>query len=219
MKPDYQTAAIKAIETLIKYGVSSAPVDPLPILKKMSGVIVVSFEAFSKENNTERKCVMSMLGEKNQDAITVVNIIDNKKQYLVAYNQMLSVNLCYRALARELGHIVLGHDGTKPEDVRNEEAIAFAHHLLCPRPLIHTIQAIGLKLTTELFGNITGCYDYCMSCIRKQPAVEVPEELNQLVRDQFMPYVMNLFEYQRYASRKDTSGIADLGAFMDGYKE
>ena len=219
MIPDYQTAAIKATETLIKYGINSAPVDPLPILKRLASVIVMSFETFSRENNIERKCVMSMLGEKNQDAITIVNIVDNKKQYLVAYNQMLSVNLCYRALARELGHIVLGHDGTKPEEVRNEEAIAFAHHLLCPRPLIHTIQATGMKITTEMFGNITGCYDYCLSCMRKQPSVEVPAELNRIVRDNFMPYVMNLFEYQRYASRKDTSALVDFGSYMDGYAE
>lgn len=219
MTPDYQTAAIKATETLIKFGISSAPVDPLPILKRLPGVIVVSFETFSKESNTERKCVMSMLGEKNQDAITVVNIIDDKKQYLVAYNQMLSMNLCYRALARELGHIILGHDGTKPEDVRNEEAKAFAHHLLCPRAMIHSIQATGLRITTEMLGNITGCYDHCLTCMRKQPAVEVPAELNRLVHDQFMPYILNLFEYQRYASRKDGSATVDFGTYMDNYIE
>jgi Zn-dependent peptidase ImmA (M78 family) len=35
-----------------------------------------------------------------------------------------------KALARELGHIVLGHDGTRPEDVRNQEAECFAKVLL-----------------------------------------------------------------------------------------
>lgn len=219
MTPDYQKAATKALEILIKYNITSAPVDPMPILKQLPGVIVMSYEAFSKENNTDRNCVLSMVGEKNQDAITIVNIAEDKKHYLVAYNKMLSFNLFQRALARELGHIVLGHDGTKPENVRNEEAKAFANHLLCPRPLIYSIKQTGIKITTELLGNITGCYDYCLSCMRKLPAVETPVELNRMVRDQFMPYILNLFEYQNYARHTDVSAIADFGSYMDGYKE
>lgn len=219
MMPDIQNAAIKATETLIKFNVTTAPVAPLPILKAMPGVLVMSFESISQECNTDRRCVISMLGEKNQDAYTVVNIVDGKPQYLVMYNQMLSVNLFQRALARELGHIVLGHDGTKPEDVRNAEAKAFAHHLICPRPLIHAIQATGIRFTKELLGNVTGCYDYCLSCMRKQKPVTVPAELNRLVRDQFLPYVMNFFEFQRYATLKDNSAIADFGSYMEGYEE
>ena len=219
MTPDYQLAAIKATETLIKYNVKTAPVAPLPILKSMPGVLCMSFESVSKETEADRKCILSMLGEKNQDAYTIVNIVDGKKQYLVVYNKMLSINLFQRALARELGHIVLSHDGSKPEEVRNEEAKAFANHLLCPRPLINLIKSTGIKFTKELLGNITGCYDYCLSCMRKLPYVEVPAELNRLVRDQFTPYVLNLFEFQRYAEKKDTSAIADFGTYMEGYEE
>ena len=219
MTPDYTSAAIKATETLIKYQVKTAPVDPLRILKSMPGVLCMSFETVSKEIEADRRCVLSMLGEKNQDAYTIVNLVDGKKQYLVTYNKMLSVNLFQRAAARELGHIVLGHDGSKPEDVRNEEAKAFANHLLCPRPLIHLIEATGIKITKELLGNITGCYDLCLSCMRKLPAVQVPADLNRLVRDQFMPYVMNLFEFQRYATIKDISAVADFGSYMEGYVE
>lgn len=219
MTPDYQTAAIKATETLIKNNVTSAPVDPLPILKKMPNVLVMSFESVSKEINQDRRCVMSILGERNQDAYTVVNLVDGKKQYLVMYNKMLSTNIFQRALARELGHIVLGHDGTKPEEIRNEEAKCFANHLICPRPLIHAIQAANIRITTELLGNISGCYDYCLSCMRKLPPVSVPVELNQLVRDQFLPYVLNLFEFQRYATQKDNSAVADFGSYMEEYEE
>ena len=55
--------------------------------------------------------------------------------------------------------------------------------------------------------------------MRKLPAVNVPAELNRLVRDQFFPYVMNLFEFQRYATIKDISAVADFGSYMDGYQE
>ena len=99
MTPDLQTAAIKATETLIRHQVTTAPVDPLRILKELPGVLVMSFESVSKEINQDRKCVLSMLGEKNQDAVTIVNLVDGKKQYLVTYNKMLSVNIFQRALA------------------------------------------------------------------------------------------------------------------------
>ena len=219
MTPDYQTAAIKATETLIRYNIGTAPVDPLPILKKVPGVIVLSFEEMSQKINVDRKKILDTIGCDNQDAVTTVFIDEGNLKYVVAYNRILSTGFIGRALARELGHILLGHDGSRPEEVRNEEAKCFAHHLLCPRPLIHLLQATGIRLTTEALGNITGFYDHCLSCIRKQPSVEVPAELNKKVSEQFMPYVMNLFEYQRYASLKDGSALADLGSYMDNYIE
>lgn len=219
MTPDYERAAIKATETLIKHQIGTAPVDPLPLLKTTPGVLVFTFEEVSNQTNVDRKDILNSLGCKNQDAVTTVFIDEGQPKYVVTYNRLLSSGIVSRALARELGHIILGHDGSKPEDVRNEEAKAFAHHLLCPRPLIHAIQATGIKLTVETLGNVTGFYDYCVSCIRKQPSVKVPAELNRLVRDQFMPYVLNLFEYQQYASLKDGSALVDLGAYMNDYEE
>ena len=173
----------------------------------------------SKKTNIDRKQILDTFGCSNQDAVTTVFVDGDELKYVVAYNRMLSTGIIGRALARELGHILLGHDGSRPEEVRNEEAKCFAHHLLCPRPLIHLIQATNIRLTVEMLGNVTGFYDHCVSCIRKQPAVKVPPELNNLVSRQFMPYVLNLFDYQRYASLHDGSALADLGAYMDYYEE
>jgi len=219
MTPDYEKAAIKATETLIQYNISTAPIDPLPLLKKTPGVLVFTFKEMSDRTNIDRKDILNQLGCNNQDAVTTVFLAGGKQKYVVTYNQLLSTGIISRALARELGHIVLGHDGTRPEDVRQEEAKCFAHHLLCPRPLIHLIEATGLRMTTEIIANVTGFYDYCLSCIRKQPSVRVPAELNRKVRDQFMPYIMNLIDYQRYASLRDGSALADLGHYMEGYEE
>ena len=219
MKPDYEKAAVKATETLILYKIGTAPVDPLPILKRTPGVLVLSFEEMSQQTNIDRREILDTLGCKNQDAITSVFIDGDQLRYVVGYNRLLSAGMINRALARELGHIILRHDGSRPEEVRNEESKAFAHHLLCPRPLIHSLQATGIRLTVEMLGNITGFYDYCLSCIRKQPSVYVPAGLNRQVAEQFRPYVLNLFEYQRYASLKDGSALADLGQYMEGYEE
>lgn len=218
MTPDYERAALAAAETLIKYNVSSAPVAPLPILKKIPGVLVVSYESMANDVGTDRSCVLTMFGN-SQDAFTSVNFKNGKPQYLVTYNARLSANLFQRALARELGHIILGHDGSRPEDVRNEEARCFANHLLTPRPLINAIRSAGFPITMECVGNLTGCYDYCLSCMRQIPATHVPSDLNRTVRDQFMSYFVNYFEYHRSVSGTDGSALADFGTYMDGYTE
>jgi hypothetical protein len=219
MQPDYERAATAAAETLIKYEINAVPVEPLAILESIPGVRVVSYQMMSNDAAQDRDCIMSMFGEKNLDSFTTVKMNDGHPQYLVTYNKRLSSYLFHRALARELGHIILGHDGTLPEDVRNEEAKCFAHHLLVPRALIHLIKAAGMKLTTEVLGNLTGCNDYCLSCMRKIPAVHVNPELNAQVRDQFKDYFFNFFEFQRLAALKDGSALADLGTYMDGYEE
>ena len=219
MTPDYLKAATAATETLIKYNVTATPVSPLSILEKIPGVLVVSYESLSNEVDQDRSCVISLFHEMNQDAFTTVIMKDGKPQYIVTYNQRLPVYILHRALARELGHIVLGHVGDLPEDVRNEEAKCFTHHLLTPRALIHAIQATGLRFTTEVLGNLTGCNDFCMNCMRRLPAVSVPAELNRAVREQMMPYILNYFYFQRYATHKDGSPLADLGSYMDGYEE
>lgn len=219
MTPDYQLAAIKATEILIKHEISAAPIDPLPILKRTPGVLVMTFEEVSNKSNIERKDVLNMFGCENQDAVTTLYINNEKVTYVVAYNKMLPSRIIDRALARELGHIVLGHDGTKPEAVRQEEAKCFAHHLLCPRPLIFLLMNTKVRLTVEAVGHITGFYDHCLSCIRKQPPVHVPAELNRKVRDLFTPYVINLFEYLKYAALRDGSALADFGNYLEEYEE
>lgn len=219
MTPDYTKAAIKAMETLIQYNIGTAPIDPLPILKQIPGVLVMTFQEMSDQTHIDRNEILVKLGCENQDALTTVFVNGSDLKYVVTYNRLLSEGIINRALARELGHIVLGHDGTRLEQVRNDEARCFAHHLLCPRPLIHTLQEKGIRLTVETLGNITGFYDYCLSCIRKQPSVKVPAELNRKVKEQFLPYINNLFEYLRYASTQDDSALADLGLYMEGYEE
>lgn len=219
MTPDYEKAATKATETLIKFGVSTTPIDPLPMLKKTPNVYVMTFAEMSEKTSIDRCDIIRSLGQQNQDAITTVFNEGGERTYIVSYNMLLPAKYVDRALARELGHIILGHDGSRPEDVRNAEAKCFAHHLLCPRPLIHTLQATGIRFTVDMFGSITGCYDYCLSCMRKLPAVHVPAELNRKVRDQLLPYIMNLFDFLRYASLRDGSALADLGNYMDGYEE
>ena len=218
MNPNYEAASVKALETIVKYGISSAPILPLPILKKMPGVLVVSFTEMSQSSGIERKNLVTMFGNENQDAITSVHNKNGKLVYLVTYNQRLPIYMIQRSLAREMGHIVLGHDGSLPEDIRYAEALCFANHLLCPRPLVQAVKESGVRFSVEVLGNMTGCYERCLQSMRKLPAVKTPSELNRKVREQFADYLENYLDYLTFV-REDDSPIADFGTFMDGYTE
>ena len=219
MTPDYDRAATAAAEILIKYGINTAPVDPIPIFKKADGFNVVTFTEMSNMIGMDRNSIISAFSAENHDAVSSVYMKEGKPHYLVAYNMRLPQYIVQRALAREMGHIVLGHDGTRPEYVRNAEALCFAHHLLCPRALIHAIQAAGMKITVEVLGNTTGCYERCLIGMRKTPATHVPADLNRQIREQFADYISDFLDFQSYLSLDDDSMIANFGTFMDGYEE
>lgn len=219
MIPDYDLAAISAYETLIKHNISSAPIIPLPIFKSSPGVLVLSFTELSEKLGVDRNNLITVCGEENQDAVTSIHIENGKLRYLVTYNQRLPLYLIQRALARELGHIILGHDGSRTEEVRHEEAMCFAHHLLCPRPLLYAIQQAGVSITAEILGNVTGCYERCLIGMRKTPGTNVPAELNRKVKEQFKDYIENFLNFRKILLRDDTSAIADFGTFMEGYCE
>ena len=217
MTADFQRAAKIAMETLIKYHIDSAPVIPLPIFKKTPGVLVLSFAEMSDQTDIDRNSLVAMFGG-NQDAATF-RMTEGNLKYIVAYNQRLPFYLLQRSLSRELGHIMLGHDGSRPVEVRTAEAYCFAHHLLCPRPLIHAIQQSGIRLTVEVLGNITGCYERCLAGIRREPGVYLPPDLNRAVRDQFSEYIRNFLDFQPYIANDDQTAIADFGQYMDNYGE
>ena len=219
MKPDFETAAMKAMETLVNHRVSFAPVDPLPILKTTPGVLVLSFAEFAESLGVNRADVVTLFGSANQDAVTTVRKMNGKLRYIVTYNQRLPFYMLQRALARELGHIILEHDGSRPEDVRIAEAVCFAQHFLCPRPVIRAIQEAGIPVTVEVVGNISGCYERCLAGMRKTPATHVPPALNRAVRSQFADYIENYVAFQSILKSEDESMLANFGTFMDGYQE
>ena len=219
MTPDFDRAATAAAEILIKYGICTAPVDPIPIFKKAENFNVITFTEMSRMVGVDRHDLLSAFDSENHDAVSSVYLKNGHLHYLVAYNMRLPQYLVQRALAREMGHIVLGHDGSRPQEVRNAEATCFAHHLLCPRALIHAIQESGTKITTEVLGNTTGCYERCLIGMRREPATHVPPELNRKVKSLFSDYLDEFLDFQQYLSQEDDSMIANFGTYMDGYEE
>lgn len=219
MNPDYDYAATMAYQLLIDNKIAFAPIVSMPILKAMPGTLVLSFTEMADQTGLDRKDIVTMYGAENQDAVTLVREVKGKLRYFVAYNQRLPFYMLQRSLARELGHIVLSHDGSKPLDVRMEEALVFSRHLLCPRPLIKSLQDAGISLTVEVLGNVTGCYGRCLAGMRRTPGARVPAEMNRKVREQFSDFINNYLDYHAIMPNEDDSPIADFGSFMDNYEE
>ena len=218
MTPDYDRAATAAAQTLMKYVVKATPVSPLPILKRIDNVIVQSFTEMSDAVGMDRKDLVPMFG-RNRDAISSLHTKDGRQIYVVAYNGMLPFNMVQRALARDLGHIVLKHRNNTPENAA--EADCFAYHFLCPRALIRFMQVTNVRITTDLLANLTGMFDQSLIAMRRIPETHVPANLNKFIRSQLMPFMLNFFDYYQYehALIRDGSALADMGTFMGGYLE
>lgn len=217
--PDYEMAAIRAAEILVKLKICAAPVLPLQILNTMPGVLVRSFTEFADDLGMDRKELVSKYGSESQDAITFTRTVGGRLLHIVAYNQRMPFYMLQLSLAREMAFIVLGTNSERHDEARMAEALCFTRHLLCPRPLIRSMMDAGLSLTVESVGSLTGCYGRCLAGIRETPGTHVAAGLNRMIRKQFTSFVDNLVEYETAVPRQDDSPVADFGTFMEGYEE
>lgn len=120
MTPNLDRAARTAADISRR---SAVPADPLRVLQSLPNVLIIAF--FSSDG------VLS-----GHDSLTLVERKGEHLHYIVLYNSSLPEYQLRRALARELGHVALRHDGSSPEYIWSEEADCFAFHFLCPRPVI-----------------------------------------------------------------------------------
>ena len=218
--PDYETAAVSAMRILIDNHITETPVNPLPILLQYPDVRVMPFTQMASRAGVERDDLVPLFGG-NQDAATFHLGMDIPGvRYVVVYNMRLPFEIIWRGIARELGHIVLGHDGaTRTASARLSEAMCFAHHLISPRPVIRMMQESGMPLTMSALANTTGCSDECVEDMRLIPGVHVPPELNRQVRDLFSRGINEYIRFHVSSPMLDKSPLIDLGTYMDYYEE
>ena len=220
MQPNYKAAAAAAMNILIENNITVTPIDSLSILLSRPGVRVMTFSEMATETGTDRDDLVPLFG-KNQDAVTFklpqpIDGID----YVVVYNRFLLMDVVSRGIARELGHIIMGHDGqTRPAEVRKAEALCFAHHLLSPRPIISLLQDAGLRITLDILAETTGCSSDCVEGLQAIPGVHVSKEINQQVRKQFEKEILEYVRFRSASHKKDTSPEIDFGSFMDNYED
>ena len=218
--PNLDRAAAAAMQLLIDNSITETPINPSPILLNYPGVRVLPYTKMASDAGMDRKDLVPIFG--NQDAATFrLNMpgLDDVK-YVVVYNMRLPFEIIWRGIARELGHIVLDHDGvTRPQSVRMAEAVCFAHHLISPRPVLRLLQAEGVPITMNVLANTTGCSDACVDEMQTIPGVHVSAELNAKVRDLFAPHIMEFIDFYRSSQKQDKSPLVDFGTFMDNYIE
>ena len=220
MKPDFDRAAIAAMNILIEHNITETPIVTMPIIKNYPGVRVMSFTHMADVAGVERGDLVPVFGA-NQDAVTfkLGMSIDDVK-YVVIYNMRLPHEIICRGLARELGHIVLGHDGvTRPQEVRLAEAMCFAHHLLSPRPIIRMIQESPMPLTLNAMTNTVGCSEECVEDMQGIPGAHVQPELNRQVRELFARGISEYIRFHLASPKQDHSPLVDLGTYMENYEE
>lgn len=219
MMPDYDRAAIAAMQLLIDRKITETPIDPLPILKNYPGVRVMSFSRMADEAGIDREDLIPMVG-KCMDACTFKLDMHMKDvEYVVVYNMRLPFEIVWRGVARELGHIVLGHDGSRTIEARMAEAMCFSHHLLSPRPILRMIQDAGVPFTLDVLANTTGCIDECVHDMQSIPATHVPSVMNRQVKEQFSRGINEYLRFYAASPKKDQSPLLNFGTFMDGYEE
>ena len=220
MVPNYDLAATKAMEILIDQHITETPIPSMPILLNYPHVRIMSFASMADQTEIERADLIPMFGW-NQDAVTFrLDMGLDDVKYVVIYNMKLPHEDIRRSIARELGHIVLGHDGqTRPMDVRMAEALCFAHHLLTPRPIIHMIRASGMPLTLNVLAHTTGCSGDCVDEMQTIPGAHVDPDLNCRVRDLFAPHIGEYIRFHQAAPKLDRSPVIDFGTYMDNYIE
>ena len=128
MEPDYKKAAQVASGILSDCGINSASADPLTVLDSLPNVKTISYDSSAG---------VTLPGD-NQDALTLVDRINGKLKYIILYNLAIPAYRLRRALARELAHVALHHDGKTPEEIWSEESDCFAYHFVAhsdPRPV------------------------------------------------------------------------------------
>jgi len=122
MEPNYERASSLALDVATRFGFVSSSGDLLRILHELPGVFVVSMD------------MNPAPGKESWDAFTCVREKAGALQYIIMYNSSLLPFTLRHVLARELGHVVLEHDGLAPEDIWMQESDCFAYHLLAFRP-------------------------------------------------------------------------------------
>lgn len=217
--PDYDRAATAAMQLLVDRKNPETPVRSMDILLSFPHVRVIPYTSAAMQAGMERQELVPLFG--NQDAALFRLSMPELPEvnYVVFYNMLLPDEVIRRAIARELGHIVLGHDGvTRSMEARMAEALCFAHHLLTPRPIIHMLQQT-VPVTLNMLVETTGCSESCVEEMRTIPSARVPAELNRQVQVLFAPHIQEYIRYHQERRFVDNSPVIDFGTYMAGYEE
>ena len=216
---DCTTAATQATRALIKFGISRAPVYPHKVLQQSQLATMISFADPDELDEIIRHTKLSAFRQANDMVMsTVYTTPEGQQHYIFAVNRDAPMGKIRLALAVELGHIYLGHAKELIDASKLHDAECFALHFEFPRALIRLLMDRGYTFTAESFQRIFGDCEWCLPTIMNANPVSVSPELNQMVRELFIPHV-DLLEETGILNIPANGEELDLSRYMEGYKE
>lgn len=216
---DCTTAATQASRALVKFGISRAPVYPHKVLQQSLLATMISFEDPEELDEVILNTKLSAFRQANDMVMSTVHTTqDGQQHYIFAVNRKAPMGKIRLALAVELGHIYLGHAKHLVDANRMHDAECFAIHFEFPRALIRLLSERGYVFTKESFQRIFGDAEWCFDTLRNAPPVTVSPELNQMVKELFVPHV-NLLEETGVLAIPARGEELDLSRYMAGYEE
>lgn len=216
---DCTTAATQAARALIKFGISRAPVYPHKVLQQSMLATMISFSDISELDDIILNTKLKTFRHANDMVMsTVYRTEEGQEHYIFAVNRDAPQGKNRLALAVELGHIYLGHTKDVNSSSKMHDAECFALHFEFPRALIQLLKERGFVFTTESFQRIFGDCEWCFDTLMNAAPVHVSPELNQMVKELFVPHV-NLLEETGILSMPAKGDELDLSRYMEGYEE
>lgn len=176
--PNIDRAATMAYRCLVARRVTTLPVMPEELLHACRGTRVLSCGEAAQLMGWKQEWLAVLVGD--ADAWTYrYEMSDGTVQHIVCYRQGGNPARRRFSLAHELGHIVLRHMGGGSWE--EEEADAFASHLLCPKPVLRRMLGTGMVCYVEQVA--AGCYISVAAAqqVLRRPLARVDAELETAV--------------------------------------
>lgn len=216
---DCTTAATQASRALVKFGISRAPVYPHKVLQQSMLATMVSFSKPEELDEIILNTKLKAFRQANDMVMsTIYTTQEGQQHYIFAVNRDAPQGKIRLALAVELGHIYLGHTQNVNSSSQIHDAECFALHFEFPRPLIQLLKERGYVFTTESFQRIFGDCEWCLDTLQNAAPVSVSPELNQMVKELFIPHV-NLLDETGILYMPAKGDELDLSRYMEGYEE
>ena len=216
---DCTTAATQASRALVKFGISRAPIYPHKVLQQSLKATMISFSSPKELDTIVLNTKLTAFRQANDMVMsTIYKNKEGQEHYIFAVNRDAPLGKIRLALAVELGHIYLGHTREMINTSKLHDAECFAIHFEFPRALIQLLKDRGYVFTKESFQRIFGDSEWCLNTILNAAPVSVSPELNQMVKELFVPHV-DLLEETGILSMPANGEELDLSRYMEGYEE
>ena len=185
--PNLARAARMAYRALLARSAGTLPVDPLDFLQACRNTRVLTLQAAAEALGVPAEDLAGLFAA-GVAAVTLQQRDAERAAYIVVYRPEGNPARLRFTLAHELGHRILGHEGSDP--AAEAEADCFASHLLCPEPALQQLLArFGGRIAPEQIA--AACYvSYgCALTVLRRERPDLPADLLTAVGRLFAPAV------------------------------